>query len=148
MTRSPKAKDLRSLVNTQDELTHVVLFQNIIREYINQNNIVNFESTIYDLFEVAVEQEIKWSNHILGNKILGINEDSTDRHTKYLANSRLKALSLNLKILYPEPKYATNPYLHLEKVGDVEGKGEVKANFFEQTVTSYNMSTAVKGWEF
>lgn len=132
----------------RDELTHVVLFQNIIKEYVTQNNIINFEDTIYELTQVAVDQEIKWTNHIIGNSILGMNESSTDIHTKYLANKRLQNLNLNLKVLYPEDKYKKNPYLHLEKLGDVEGKGEVKANFFEQTVTSYNMSTAVKNWDF
>ena len=33
------------------------------------------------------------------------------------------------------------------RFADVEGSGEVKSNFFEGTVTAYNMSSAVDGWE-
>jgi ribonucleoside-diphosphate reductase beta chain len=132
----------------KDELTHVVLFQNIIREYVNQNGLTNYQSTIYELTQIAVEQEIKWTNHIIGNKILGMNEESTEIHTKYLANTRLKSLNLELNTLYPGAVYRINPYVHLEKLGDTQGKGEVKANFFEQTVTEYNMSSTVKGWDF
>lgn len=139
--------DIIKYIN-KDELIHVILFQNIIKTYIEESGITNYKEVIYKLTEEAVEQEIKWTNHIIGNKILGINEESTDIYTKYLANLRLQRLGLDLKVLYPEDKYKKNPYLHLEKLGDVEGKGEVKANFFEQTVTSYNMSTAVKNWDF
>lgn len=139
--------DIIKYIN-KDELIHVILFQNIIKTYIEEFNITNYKEVIYDLTKEAVDQEIKWTNHIIGNKVLGINEDSTDVYTKYLANLRLQRLGLDLNVLYPEDKYKKNPYLHLEKLGDVEGKGEVKANFFEQTVTSYNMSTAVKNWDF
>jgi len=139
--------DIIKYIN-KDELIHVILFQNIIKTYIEESGITNYKEVIYKLTEEAVEQEIKWTNHIIGNKILGINKESTDIYTKYLANLRLQRLGLDLKVLYPEDKYKKNPYAHLEKLGDVEGKGEVKANFFEQTVTSYNMSTAVKNWDF
>ena len=40
-----------------------------------------------------------------------------------------------------------NPYKQLEKFADTEGEGNVKANFFEGTVTSYNMSSSVEGWD-
>ena len=53
--------------------------------------------------------------------------------------------ALGLKELYPG--YNTNPYKHLEKIADTGGEGVLKANFFESTVTSYNQSSAVDGWE-
>jgi ribonucleoside-diphosphate reductase beta chain len=30
----------------------------------------------------------------------------------------------------------------------MEDKGDVKANFFEATLTSYNQSSAIDGWDF
>jgi len=69
--------------------------------------------------------------------------ESTERYTKYIANKRLK--SLGLAPLYEG--YTENPYKHLEKIADTEGDGDVKANFFESTVTSYNQSSAVEGWD-
>ncbi len=41
----------------------------------------------------------------------------------------------------------TKKFLNLEKIADTEGEGNVKANFFESTVTSYNMSSVVSGWD-
>ncbi len=43
--------------------------------------------------------------------------------------------------------YDKNPYKHLEKLADTEGEGNVKANFFEGNVTSYNMSSSIDGWD-
>lgn len=134
--------DIIKLIN-RDELSHVVLFQNMIYE-IKQENIDYFnEKEIYKMFEVAVEQEIKWSKHIIGKKILGVTEKTIEDYTKWLANERLRSLGLNK--LYDG--YDKNPYKHLEKLADTEGKGEVKANFFEGNVISYNMSSSIDGWD-
>ena len=98
---------------------------------------------ISEMFEKAVEQEINWTNHIIGNQILGITEETTEKYTKWLANERLK--SIGLPSLYYG--FEKNPYKHLERFADTEGEGNVKANFFEGTVTSYNMSSSVEGWD-
>lgn len=95
------------------------------------------------MFAKATEQEISWTNHIIGDNILGITKDTTEKYTKWLANERLKALGLDE--LYPG--YDKNPYRHLEKFADTEGEGNVKANFFEGSVTSYNMSSSIEGWD-
>jgi len=102
------------------------------------------EDKIYSLFDNAVKHEIKWSNHILGEDILGITPDSIEAYTKYLANIRLKSIGMNP--LYPG--FTKNPFRHLERFADTGGEGHVKGNFFETTITSYNMSTAVEGWDF
>lgn len=134
--------DIIRLIN-RDELTHVVLFKQIILEIEKEN--LNFFDTelIYAMFTDAVEQEISWTNHIIGKSILGITPKTTEQYTKWLANERLK--DLGLKPLYPE--FSENPYKNLEKFADTEGSGNVKANFFEGSVTSYNMSSIVEGWD-
>lgn len=125
----------------RDELTHVVLFQNIIGELIDWDK---DEEWVKEMFEIAVQHEIQWSNHILGNDILGITMNSTEQYTKYLANRR----SRNIKMptaMYPD--VTENPYKHLEAIADTIGKGSVKTNIFENTVTSYNMASAISGWD-
>lgn len=117
----------------KDELTHIVLFQRIIQELNIDKNL------IYELVQVAVTNEIEWTNHIIGNNVLGINEKSTEDYTKNLANRRL--ISLGLKPLYEG--FNSNPYKHLERIADVEDKASVKSNFFESTVTSYQQSTSI-----
>lgn len=134
--------DIIRLIN-RDELSHVIIFQQMFKEIRYENPDFFDEKLVYEMFEKAVEQEIAWTNHIIGNNILGITKDTTEKYTKWLANERLRAL--NLKPLYPE--FTKNPYRHLEKFADTEGEGNVKANFFEGTVTSYNMSSSLEGWD-
>ncbi len=127
----------------RDELTHVVLFEKIISEIESENSGFISQQLVHSMFRTAVEQEINWTNHIIGDNILGVTTESTEMYTKFLANKRLEALGF-------EPLFQgfdKNPYRHLERIADTEGEGSVKANFFESTVTSYNQSSAVEGWD-
>ncbi len=127
----------------KDETTHLVLFEEIINDVIDLNT---DRDMIIDLFNVAVEQEITWSNHIIGDKILGMTKISIEEYTKYLANERLGKIGI-------EPQYyidgilPSNQFTHLEIIADAEGEGTTKTNFFESSVTSYNQSSAVSGWD-
>jgi ribonucleoside-diphosphate reductase beta chain len=49
----------------RDELSHVTLFANILLEIKKEFPAMWDEKTIYEMFEVAVNQEIEWSHHIL-----------------------------------------------------------------------------------
>jgi ribonucleoside-diphosphate reductase beta chain len=49
----------------RDEATHIVIFSNIIREIKNEYPEMFDKEIIYNMFEIAVQQEIEWSNHIL-----------------------------------------------------------------------------------
>lgn len=126
----------------RDELTHVVIFKNIITTLRNEYPGLIEESEVHNMFEEAVKQEISWSKHILGNNIMGITNDSIEKYTKYLANFRLKMIGL--KPLYDG--YEQNPYSHLERLADEKGDA-VKANFFESTNTGYSQSSAIDGWD-
>ena len=138
----PGSSDIIRYIN-RDELTHVVLFEYLIRGFREEQPNLMTDELIYDMFKTAVKQEIEWTNHILGNDVLGVTEESTESYTKFIANKRLK--SLGLAPLYEG--YDENPYKHLEKIADTEGDGDVKANFFESTVTSYNQSSVIEGWD-
>lgn len=126
----------------RDELSHVVLFANIMREIKKEFPEMYDEQMIRDMFDEAVMQEIKWTNHILGNKISGITETSTEQYTKWLANERLAGLGMDP--LYQE--VLKNPYKHLESMQDNNSE---KTNFFESTVVNYTQSSSLKGsWDF
>ena len=138
----PGSADIIRYIN-RDELTHVVLFEKIVSAIRSEEPEVFDPVMVREMFETAVKQEIAWTNHIIGNDVLGVTEQSTENYTKYLANRRI--VSLGFEPLYPG--FTENPYAHLEKIADTEGNGDVKANFFESTVTSYNQSSAVEGWD-
>lgn len=132
--------DIFKTIN-RDELSHVRLYQKLLPEAMQV--FPYSKEQIYEMFDNAVQQECLWSNHIIGDKFLGITESSTKNYTKYLANIRLKAIGLD--VLYPE--FTKNPYQHLEKIADISKDASVKGNFFEAGVTAYNQGTALEGWE-
>lgn len=127
----------------RDELTHCVLFANIIKEIAAEDDTFFNDEETYQMFEKAVEQEINWSNHIIGSNITGITPATIEQYTKFIANKRLK--DIGLKPMYDG--FNTNPYQQLENIADTNGSGSVKGNFFEANVSSYNQSTAIEGWD-
>jgi ribonucleoside-diphosphate reductase beta chain len=128
----------------RDELTHCVLFELIVREIRELDPEFFPAAEVETMFRTAVEQEISWTSHIIGDGILGISEETTELYTKWLANERWNKLGFSGKLY---EGYNKNPYLHLEKLADTEGEGSVKSNFFESTVSAYNQSSVLDGWD-
>lgn len=126
----------------RDELTHVTIFANIIKEIKKEFPGIYNEKIITDMMDVAVDQEIKWSKHILWKNIIGMSHINIENYTKWLANNRLSMLGINP--LYPD--VISNPYKHLDRLQDNNSE---KWNFFESTVTNYSQSSSMNGsWEF
>jgi len=126
----------------RDELTHVTIFANIIKEIKSEFSEMYDEQMIIDMMDVAVKQEIKWSKHILGKNIIGMGHENIENYTKWLANERLNMLWI--KPLYDN--VVTNPYKHLDRLQDNNSE---KGNFFESTVTNYAQSSAMNwSWDF
>lgn len=126
----------------RDELTHVTIFSNIIREIKKEFPKLYDEKLIREMTTIAVEQEITWGKHILGDRIPGINGAQTEEYTRWLANSRLALLGI--APLYPEA--VSNPYKHLDRLQNVNND---KGNFFETTVVNYTQSSSLNGsWDF
>lgn len=126
----------------RDEETHTKLFVNIIKTINEENGDYFTQDLVNELFTAAVQEEINWTNYILAGNIIGMNEESTEKYTKYLANKRI--IDIGFEPLYPE--YIENPYYYLEKHADLEGDG-IKSNFFESKNSAYQNSTAVDGWD-
>ncbi|PID52275.1 MAG: ribonucleotide-diphosphate reductase subunit beta [Candidatus Moraniibacteriota bacterium] len=126
----------------RDELTHVTMFAHIIKEVREEFPDIYDEKVIIEMVKEAVNQEIEWGKHILGNKIPGMNAGTTVTYTQWLANQRLELLGM-------APIYegvVENPYKHLERLQDTNSD---KGNFFESTVVNYTQSSSMKGnWDF
>ncbi|MDP2090052.1 MAG: ribonucleotide-diphosphate reductase subunit beta [Candidatus Gracilibacteria bacterium] len=126
----------------RDELTHVTIFANIIKEIKKEFPEMYNEKIINSMMDIAVNQEIKWSKHILGKNIIGMGHENIENYTKWLANERLNMLGI--KPLYQN--VVKNPYKHLDRLQDNNGD---RGNFFESTVTNYAQSSAMNGsWDF
>ena len=126
----------------RDELTHVTIFANIIKDIKNEFPDVYDEEMLLEMMDTAVKQEIKWSKHILGKTIIGMGHENIENYTKWLANERLNMLWI--KPLYDN--IVSNPYKHLDRLQDQNWE---KWNFFESTVTNYTQSSGMNwSWEF
>jgi ribonucleoside-diphosphate reductase beta chain len=129
----------------RDELSHCVLFARIIQEIMVEFPEMVDIDLVYKMTQTAVEQEIAWTDHIVGDAVMGITPESTRKYTKHLANKRLAALGLDPLYSAAESK---NPYQHLERIADENGDATVKSNFFERTVSSYQQSSGLKKWDY
>lgn len=126
----------------RDESTHVALFKRIIDECNREMPGFITKTMVDELFGKAVEQEIEWSCGAYGSGIVGTSVHTIEDYTRQLADMRIKALGF-------EPMYGgniENPYKHLERFKPNSGE-DVKQNFFEGTVTEYNMASVIKGWD-
>ncbi len=122
----------------RDEVTHLVLFQNIIRELrIERPELftAELEAELTQMLREGTENEIAWGQYITDDKILGINNTLIERYIKYLANQR--ADSIGLQPLYPEIK--ENPMAWIESFSNLNS---TKTDFFEAKVTNYTKAAA------
>jgi ribonucleoside-diphosphate reductase beta chain len=128
----------------RDEIQHCNIFKNILIETAKENP-KEFENSIphiYELFKKAVEWEIKFSQAVIGSKILGMTDQSIEDYAFYLANKRLKDIKLDP--IFPKRK---NPYTHLELIAGVEDETSNRNNNFETSSISYKNASAIDGWD-
>lgn len=122
----------------RDEITHLVLFQNIIKE-IKKENPELFTKALEEEFRVmmrtGVEHEIAWGQYVTGNAIMGINDHLIEAYIKYLSNQRLRAIGI--EILYPE--ITENPMAWIDSFSKLN---HTKTDFFEAKVTNYTKAAA------
>lgn len=122
----------------RDEVTHLVLFQNIIKELRQERKeffTPEFEAEISEMMRAGVENEIAWGQYVTNNQILGINNELIDRYIKYLSNQRLKAIGI--PELYPE--ITEHPMAWIDSFSDLN---RTKTDFFEAKVTNYTKAAA------
>lgn len=121
---------------------HITIFAGILKALKKERPDLYDEDLIVSMTKKAVEQEIEWTNHIIGDSIQGFSKEGTDKFTKNLANKRMVLLGIDP--IYEG--YATNPYKHLDMMDDNNAE---KTNFFESTVVNYTQSTSMNGtWDF
>ncbi len=122
----------------RDEITHLVLFQDIIKELKKENKELftpKMQEEIQQMMRTGVEHEIAWGQYVTDNQILGINNDLIDQYIKYLSNLRLRAIGI--EELYPE--ITEHPMSWIESFSNLNN---TKTDFFEAKVTNYTKAAA------
>jgi ribonucleoside-diphosphate reductase beta chain len=123
----------------RDELTHLVLFQNIFNTLRKENPELfggDMTNRLLSLMSNAVENEISWGQYIIRDGVLGLTDEILDRYIKYLANRRLSAIGM--APLYPE--FTDHP---MKWVDDFSSVNQIKTDFFEARPSAYTKASAV-----
>ena len=116
----------------RDEVTHLVLFQNIINTLRRERPDLFTDELleeVYDMFRKAVELESAWGKYITQGQILGLTNEIVEQYIQYLADQRLSAVGM-------KPLY--NVSHPIKWVDDFSKFNDQKTNFFEGTVTNYS----------
>ena len=145
LARNNKMVNTASMIKEiqKDELTHVVLFQNVLTELQKENVALftpEFIEELREMTRTAVNWEIAFGNHVMNNEIEGITDVGLDAYIKFLANNRMKRLGW--EELYPEVG-DKNP---MKWVENFEDQNNTKQDFFQTTVTNYQKSSD-KDWD-
>ena len=122
----------------RDEVTHLIVFQNIIKELRKERPecfTKELEEELVEMLRLGVENEIAWGQYITNDQILGLNNVLIERYIKYLGNIRLEAIGL--PVLYPEIK--DHPMEWIESFSNLNS---TKTDFFEAKVTNYTKAAA------
>lgn len=122
----------------RDEVTHLVLFQNILKELKSEEaDLFNQETEekLREMMRQGVENEISWGQYVTNDEIMGINNHLIEQYIKYLSNLRLQAIGL--APLYPE--ILNNPMPWIEGFSNLNS---TKTDFFEAKVTNYTKAAA------
>ena len=131
----------------RDELSHVELFKNVIKEFQIENKLILNDEMIIEMFRYGFNLELNWAkslirNNFENNTCFNFNEVEVETYLKYIANRLIK--NLDCGEIFPENETKTK-MRYLENISGLFGT-ELKSNFFETNVTNYNMWSHVKGW--
>lgn len=116
----------------RDEVTHLVLFQNLINTLRRERPDLfteELKAEVYEMFRSAVKLETAWGQYITQGQILGLTDEIVEQYIKYLADDRLT--SVGFEKLYD----VEHP---IKWVDDFAKFNDQKTNFFEGTVTNYS----------
>lgn len=116
----------------RDEVTHLVLFQNIINTLRKERPDLftpELRAEVIEMFKEAVALETEWGQYITGGQILGLTNDIVSQYIQFLADERLHAVG------FEKIYNVSNP---IKWVNDFAKFNDQKTNFFEGTVTNYS----------
>ncbi|GAA7540050.1 ribonucleotide-diphosphate reductase subunit beta [Helicobacter pylori] len=115
----------------RDEVTHLILFQNMINALKNERadlftpQLIN---EVIGMFKKAVEIEASWGDYITQGKILGLTSSLIEQYIQFLADSRLSKVGIAKVYGVQHP---------IKWVESFSSFNEQRSNFFEARVSNY-----------
>lgn len=126
----------------RDENTHLWLFRSIILELKNEEpDLFTEERVTYykDMMKQGVEEEIKWGQYVIADKVEGLTMNMVEDYIRYLGNLRSEGLGFG--VLYPG--YEAEP-ASMEWVSMYANANLIKTDFFEARSSAYAKSSAME----
>ena len=133
------AQEIRYI--NRDENTHLWLFRSILLELKKEAPEMFTPDKVYvyrQMIAQGVEEEIKWGEYVLGDKIEGLTSEMIRDYIKYLGN--LRTTSLGFEPLYDG--YDKEPP-SMSWVSQYSNANMIKTDFFEARSTAYAKSSAL-----
>lgn len=137
------AQEIRYI--NRDENTHLWLFRNIIKEIKTAHPEWFTPEVIQELKQIlitGVEQEIKWGEYVIGDRIAGLNSRMINDYIHYLGELRWQSLELDNSCLIDE-RYVDEPE-SMSWISQYANANSVKTDFFEARNTAYAKSSAIE----
>ncbi len=115
----------------RDEVTHLILFQNMINALRNERADLftpKLITEVIGMFKKAVEIEALWGDYITQGKILGLTSSLIEQYIQFLADSRLSKVGIAKVYGVQHP---------IKWVESFSSFNEQRSNFFEARVSNY-----------
>lgn len=126
----------------RDENTHLWLFRSMILELKKEEPelFTDEKVAVYkEMLREGVEQEIKWGQYVLDDKIPGLTNQMVEAYIKYLGN--LRSSNLGFGLLYEE--FQTEPE-SMKWVSEYADPNLIKTDFFEGKPSAYSKAAVIE----
>ena len=91
------------------------------------------------MIKEGAEQEIRWGQYVLDNKIPGLTNQMVEAYIKYLGNQR--SMALGFGPIYDE--YQTEPDA-MSWVSEYSDPNQIKTDFFEGKPSAYSKAAVIE----
>jgi len=126
----------------RDENTHLWLFRSMLLELKKEEPELFTEEkvAVYKaMIKEGAEQEIRWGQYVLDNKIPGLTNQMVEAYIKYLGNQR--SMALGFGPIYDE--YQTEPDA-MSWVSEYSDPNQIKTDFFEGKPSAYSKAAVIE----
>jgi len=113
----------------KDEVTHIDVFADILNKFKQDYPDVWDEEFIVNFLIEQTKTESKYSSYIIDRRIPGFSPENIEMYTKHRMNKVFRLLDIGTKF-----ENVQNPFLHLERVGNVSDGEEVNASSTETSI--------------
>lgn len=116
----------------KDEVTHIDVFADILLQFKADYPSVWDEDFIIEFLDEMTNKEIEYSSYLISPMNMGFSKENISEYVKHRTNKLFRQLKLETR--YEE---ASNPFLHLERISNVENVDSTETGIFEAHSTNY-----------